>query len=63
MTEDGSEALVIAILTNYGLVHQNIPAASTVQAEVAPRGPKLERPYIAVTPLEADRARDPVLRS
>ena len=48
VTEDGSEALVIAILTNHGLAHQNIPAAGTVQAPVAPRGPKLERPRVDI---------------
>ena len=46
--EDVSEALVIAILTNHGLAHQNIPAASTVQAPVTPRGPKLERPPVDI---------------
>ena len=48
VTEDGSEALVIAILTNHGLAYQNIPAASTAQAPVAPRGPKLERPRVDI---------------
>ena len=33
--EDSSEALVIAILTNHGLAHQNIPALSKHQSSPA----------------------------
>ena len=47
-TDDASEALVIAILTNHGLAHQNSQPVSTAQAPVAPRGPKLERPKVDI---------------
>ena len=47
-TDDASEALVIAILANHGLAHQNSQPVSTAQAPVAPRGPKLERPKVDI---------------
>ena len=47
-TDDASEALVIAMLANHGLAHQNSQPVSTAQAPVAPRGPKLERPKVDI---------------
>ena len=48
-TEDVSEALAIALLTNHGLAHQNTPpvVAGPVPS-AALRGPKLERPKVNV---------------
>jgi hypothetical protein len=47
-TNDVSEALAIALLSNHGLAHQNtVPAVSTQPAPTF-QGPKLERPKIDV---------------
>ena len=49
-TDDVSEALAIALLSNHNLAHCNLaPAvADAAPAPTAPRGPKLERPKVDV---------------
>ena len=44
-TMDGSDAIVVALLTNHNLAHQLPPTSSTCAA-TCPKGPKLERPRI-----------------
>ena len=48
-TDDISEPLAIALLTNHGLAHQGTPPTIATPSQTpAPRGPKLERPKIDV---------------
>lgn len=44
-TIDGSDAVVVALLTNHNLAHQ-LPTGSGTNAATCPKGPKLERPRI-----------------
>ena len=49
-TDDVSEALAIALLSNHNLAHRNLAptVADAAPAPTAPRGPKLERPKVDV---------------
>ena len=49
-TDDVSEALAIALLSNHNLAHCNLAptVADAAPAPTAPRGPKLERPKVDV---------------
>jgi len=49
-TDDVSEALAIALLTNHDLAHRNLAhaAADAFPAPTAIQGPKLERPNVDV---------------
>ncbi len=50
-TEDVTEALAIALLTNHGLAHRETSSSlntGTPPQDPTPRGPKLERPKIDV---------------
>ncbi|XP_068189721.1 uncharacterized protein [Antennarius striatus] len=48
-TNDVSEALAIALLTNHGLAHQSAPAVMAAPAQAhTPQGPKLDRPRVDV---------------
>ena len=46
-TDDVSEALAIALLTNHGLAHQSAPRVMAAPAQApSPQGPKLDRPRV-----------------
>jgi hypothetical protein len=47
-TDDVSEQLAIALLTNHGLAHQTPSPAPATNPAPVPRGPKLERPKVDV---------------
>ena len=48
-TNDVSEALAIALLTNHGLAHQSAPSVMAAPAQApTPQGPKLDRPKVDV---------------